>query len=100
MDWIRKQARLYRNLAQTNRYKAVVHLEDKEDEAFWDIQLQHVQPGHYCYLYYSKSNNGTDSRGCEQCLRFKPYLTDKFFIWSQPSPTALTLRVYATQSHQ
>ncbi len=80
MDWIRKQALLYRNLALTNRYQAVVHLEDKEDESFWDNQLQQVKRGRYCYLYFSKSDSGTDSRGCEQCLRFRPYLTDKFFI--------------------
>ncbi|MGM9699569.1 MAG: DUF4435 domain-containing protein [Prevotella sp.] len=80
MDWIRKQARLYQNLAQTMRYQAVVHLEDKEDEYFWDYQLQSVKPSRYRYLYYSKSDKGTDSRGCEQCLRFRPYLTDRFFI--------------------
>lgn len=80
MDWIRKQARLYQNLARTNRYQAIVHLEDKEDEYFWDHQLQNIKPGRYRYLYYSKSNSGIDSRGCEQCLRFKPYLTQKFFI--------------------
>lgn len=80
MDWISKQAKLYRNLSLTNRYTAIVHLEDKEDEKFWDYQLQHVKPGHYRYLYYSKNNNGTDTRGCEQCLRFRPYLTDRFFI--------------------
>ncbi len=80
MDWISKQAKLYRNLALTNRYQAIVHLEDKDDEVFWDYQLQHVKPGRYRYLYYSKNNNGTDTRGCEQCLRFRPYLTGRFFI--------------------
>ena len=80
MDWISKQAKLYRNLALTNRYQAIVHLEDKDDEMFWDYQLQHVKPGSYRFLYYSKNNNGTDTRGCEQCLRFRPYLTDRFFI--------------------
>lgn len=80
MDWISKQAKLYRNLSLTNRYTAIVHLEDKEDERFWDYQLQHVKPGRYRYLYYSKNDNGTDTRGCEQCLRFRPYLTDRFFI--------------------
>lgn len=80
MDWISKQAKLYRNLGLTNRYQAIVHLEDKDDEKFWDYQLQHVKPGHYRYLYYSKNNNGTDTRGCEQCLRFRPYLTGRFFI--------------------
>ena len=80
MDWIRKQARLYANLALMGRYQAVVHLENKEDETFWDAQLQKVRPGRYRYLYYSKSAKGTDSRGCEQCLRFMPYLTNHFFI--------------------
>ena len=80
MDWIKKQAMLYRNLASTNRYQAIVHLENKEDETFWDYQLQNVKPGRYRYIYYSKNNKGTDTRGCEQCLRFKPYLTDSFFI--------------------
>ena len=45
MDWIKKQAMLYRNLSFTNRYQAIVHLEDKEDEMFWDYQLQSVKPG-------------------------------------------------------
>lgn len=80
MDWIEKQARLYQNLALTNRYQAVVHLEDKEDEYFWDYPLQSVRPGRYRYLYYSKSDKGTESRGCEQCLRFRSYLTGHFFI--------------------
>ena len=40
MDWIRKQARLYQNLAQTMRYQAVVHLEDKEDESFGIISCR------------------------------------------------------------
>ena len=80
MNWISKQAKLYRSLALTHRYQAIVHLENQEDERFWDYQLQHVKPGRYRYLYYSKNNNGTDTRGCEQCLRFRPYLTDQFFI--------------------
>ena len=80
MDWISKQAKLYRNLALTNRYQAIVHLEDQDDEMFWNYQLQNVKSGRYRYLYYSKNDNGTDTRGCEQCLRFRPYLTDRFFI--------------------
>lgn len=80
MDWIEKQAVFYRNLALAKNYMAVVHLEDKEDEPFWNGQLQSVKPGRYRYLHYSKSNNGTETRGCEQYLRFRPYLTDRFFI--------------------
>ena len=79
-NWIEKQAKLYRNLALTGRYQAVVHLEDKEDETFWNYQLQSIKPGRYRYLYFSKSNDGKDTRGCEQCLKFRPYLTTRFFI--------------------
>lgn len=80
MDWIRKQARLYERLASTPRYNAVVHLEDKEDAMFWNLQLQNVFPGRYRFIPYSKSDKGTDTRGCEQCLRFRNYLSSKFFI--------------------
>ena len=53
-NWIEKQAKLYRNLALTGRYQAVVHLEDKEDETFWNYQLQTIKPGRYRYIYFSK----------------------------------------------
>lgn len=78
MDWIRKQALWYRNLALTGKYQAVVHLEDKEDELFWDYQLQHAKPGRYRFLYYSKSGNGTDTRGCDTFL-----LHDQIFYRSK-----------------
>ena len=58
----------------------MVHLEDKEDETLWNYQLQSIKPGRYRYLYFSKSNDGKDTRGCEQCLKFRPYLTTRFFI--------------------
>lgn len=80
MDWIRKQARLYQNLAMTNRYQAVVHLEDKEDQIFWEYQLQQVKPGRYRFIPYSKSDKGNDAKGCEQCLKYLPYLNNRFFI--------------------
>lgn len=80
INWIEKQAKLYRNLALTGRYQAVIHLEDEEDETFWDYQLQTIKPGRYRYLYFSKSDDGKDTRGCEQCLKFRPYLTARFFI--------------------
>ncbi|MGO5089442.1 hypothetical protein ACTQ43_07925 [Segatella copri] len=78
MDWISKQAKLYRNLALTHRYQAIVHLEDQEDERFWDYQLQHVKPGRYRYLYYSKNNNGTDTRGCENGKEYLSVIKSRF----------------------
>lgn len=81
MNRIEEQARYFRNLPlRDRRIKAVVHLEDAEDMPFWNHQLQNVLPATYRFLPYSKSNNGKDSHGCEQCLRYKPYLTKQFFV--------------------
>ena len=81
MNRIEEQARYYRNLPLRDRsIKAVVHLEDSEDILFWNNQLQNASPANYLFLPYSKNDNDNDSRGCEQCLRYRPYLTKRFFI--------------------
>ena len=81
MSNIEDQARYYNNLPLRYRnIKAVVHLEAEEDIPFWDYQLQNAYPSQYRYITYSKNNNGADARGCEQSLRYKPYLTKRFFI--------------------
>lgn len=81
MNRIEEQARYYRNLPLRDRsIKAVVHLEDSEDIFFWNNQLQNALPAKYLYLPYSKNDKGNDTRGCEQCLRYRPYLTKRFFI--------------------
>lgn len=81
MNRTEDQARYYNNLPLRGRsIKAVVHLEDAEDIQFWNHQLQNVHPATYHYITYSKNDKGTNTRGCEQCLRYKPYLTKRFFI--------------------
>lgn len=81
MNRIEEQARYYRNLPLRDRsIKAVIHLEDSEDVPFWDHQLQNVSPAKYKFLPYSKNDNGIETRGCEQCLRYRPYLTKGFFV--------------------
>lgn len=81
MNRIEEQVRYYKNLLLRDRsIKAIVHLENAEDERFWNNQLQNVSPANYFFLTYSKNDNGADSRGCEQCLRYRPYLTKHFFI--------------------
>lgn len=81
MNRIEEQAQYFKNLLLRDRsIKAVVHLEDAEDERFWNYQLQTASPANYLFLPYSKNSKGADSRGCEQCLRYKPYLTKQFFI--------------------
>ena len=81
MNRIEEQARYYRNLPLRDRsIRAVVHLEDAEDELFWNQQLQNASPAFYHFLAYSKNDKGNEVRGCEQCLRYLPYLTSRFFI--------------------
>ena len=81
MDRIEEQARYYRNIPLRDRsIKAVVHLEDAEDKLFWSNQLQKAFPATYLFITYSKNEKGNDVHGCEQCLRYKPYLTKNFFI--------------------
>lgn len=77
----RPSAILLQNLPLRDRsIKAVVHLEDESDKTFWDNQLQKADPASYLYLSYSKNGNGNDARGCKQCLRYKPYLSKRFFV--------------------
>ena len=81
MNRIEEQARYYRNIPLRNRsIKAVVHLEDAEDKLFWSNQLQKAFPATYHFITYSKNDKGNDVHGCEQCLRYRPYLIKHFFI--------------------
>lgn len=81
MNRIYQQALYYSNIPLRDRsIKAVVHLENIDDIPFWSNQLQEAHPAKYRFLTYSKNEKGTGSRGCEQCLRYKPYLNKRFFI--------------------
>lgn len=75
------QARYYANLSILNRHViASVHLEDVDDILFWDTMLQRAKPGNYQYVTYSKSRKGNSTSGCEQCLKYSPYLSKYFFV--------------------
>ena len=77
----KSQAEYWKNLPIIDRsIKACVHLEDEEDIFFWDTILQKCDAGKYHYIPYSKSKEGYDTHGCEQCLKFLPFLSDTFFI--------------------
>ena len=81
ISFIEAHAEYYANIPIIDRtYKSSVHLEDMIDERFWDVMLQECRPGKYYYIYYSKNESGKDTTGCEQCLKYKNYLSDRFFI--------------------
>ncbi len=81
MSRIEDQAKYYRNLPLRDRnIKAVIHVEDKEDEIFWNTQLQANNPGVYHFISQSRNETGNESKGCEQCLKYRSYLNQQFFI--------------------
>ena len=81
MSQIEDQANYYKNLHLRDRsIRAVIHVENKDDEIFWDTQLQTVQPGHYHFVSQSRSEEGVVTNGCEQCLEYRSYTNHRFFI--------------------
>ena len=80
-DWIKAQAQDFENIPVLYpEYIASVHLEDSEDELFWDTMLQSVNPGRYHYIYRSRARTGKTTSGCTQCRQYLPYLSKRFFI--------------------
>jgi hypothetical protein len=81
VDNYKLQATYFANVLihQTNAI-ACVHLEDSEDKPFWNTLLQNHRSGFYYYITYSRSKKGNDTSGCEQCLKYRPYLSKQFFI--------------------
>jgi len=80
-EYINEQAVEFANIPKLDpRYKASVHLEDTEDEVFWNAMLQQVQPGDYYFISHSRSQKGNDTTGCEQCLKYVGCLSKLFFV--------------------
>lgn len=81
--FIQEQAEHYANVSIIDpSIVASVHLENEDDMLFWDAQLQRVKPGRYNYIFHSKHDPEAESEssGCEQCLKYKGYLSSRFFI--------------------
>ncbi|NDV57890.1 DUF4435 domain-containing protein [Bacteroides sp. 519] len=75
-------AQYYSNIPTLLRKcKAVIHLEDKTDERFWRPFFERYFPNEtFQFLPYSQNEKGNNTSGCEQCLKFKPYLNKNFLI--------------------
>ncbi len=60
---------------------AAIHLENKNDEVFWGKVLHHVYPqGKWRFITSSRSISGHSTAGCTQCLQYKDFLDDRFWI--------------------
>ena len=80
-DIYQEQARFFANVPlMQSGVVASVHLEDGDDKGFWNAMLQTRHPGRYYFITHSHSPKGYDTKGCEQCLKYRPYLSKRFFI--------------------
>lgn len=75
------KANYYASLANGTVFKASVHLEDSVDLIFWKPLLHYIFPlEKFNFIYESESFLGNITRGCDQCLKYKDYLSKQFFI--------------------
>ncbi len=80
-DIYQEQARYFANVPlMQSGVVASVHLEDGDDKGFWNAMLQARHPGRYYFITHSRSPKGYDTKGCEQCLKYRSYLSKRFFI--------------------
>lgn len=80
-DVYQEQARYFANVPlMQGGVVASVHLEGGDDKGFWNAMLQTRHPGQYYFITHSRSPQGYDTKGCEQCLKYRSYLSKRFFI--------------------
>ncbi len=67
--------------AKMFRCRAAVHVENKDDLAFWSAVLKHFRPGDkFHFIAGSRNEYGNETYGVTQCLKYFPYLSPDFFI--------------------
>ena len=67
--------------AQMLRYRAAIHVENRDDVDFWSMIFNHYRPQYkFHFISGSRNENGRETRGVTQCLKYLPYLSSKFFI--------------------
>ena len=68
--------------ASTRLYKvdSIVHVEDEDDIWFWRQILGRYRPGRYKFMPGSMNEKGQHTTGCSQCLKYKDFLSQRFFI--------------------
>ncbi len=67
--------------AKMFRCRAAVHVENKDDMAFWSAVLKHFRPGDkFHFIAGSRNEYGNETYGVTQCLKYFPYLSPDFFI--------------------
>lgn len=76
------EAAAKRYAASTVLYKvvSVVHVEDKDDIWLWQQLLSKYRAGRYKFLPATTNESGNRNTGCTQCLKYKDFLSQRFFV--------------------
>lgn len=59
---------------------SVVHVEDKDDIWFWRQILSKYRSGRYKFMPATTNEKGNRNTGCTQCLKYRDFLCQRFFI--------------------
>lgn len=79
-EFYRLAARRFAASTRLYGVDSIVHIEDKDDIWLWQQLLSKYRPGRYKFFPGSTNQSGTHTTGCEQCLKYKDYLSQRFFI--------------------
>ncbi|MBO5016383.1 MAG: DUF4435 domain-containing protein [Bacteroidaceae bacterium] len=80
-EYYKELAQYYAASTYLHRVDSVVMLENMSDEWFWRQILEHYRPLRYEFVAGTQGLNSTSiSTGCEQCLKYKDYLSQRFFV--------------------
>ena len=67
--------------AKMFRCRAAVHVENKDDIAFWGAVLKHFRPDDkFHFISGSRNEYGRETCGVTQCLKYFDFLSPDFFI--------------------
>lgn len=67
--------------ARLLRCRAAIHVENKDDILFWSQVLERFRPGdRFHFIAGSHNENGHETKGVTQCLKYLKWLGPKFLI--------------------
>ena len=80
-DFYQLAAKRFKAEAKLYGCVAAVHLENKNDELFWGKVLRFAFPDKkFRFISASRSISGNITCGCTQCLQYKDFLGERFWI--------------------
>lgn len=80
-EFYKLAAKRFKAEAKLYGYAAAIHLENKNDEIFWSKILKLAYPDKkFRFIASSRSISGNTTCGCTQCLQYKDFLSERFWI--------------------